>query len=64
MENIQIKIQELLKLFNSNKIDEAQILNEKLIKEFPGTVDLYNLLGLIFLKQKKWPKQLITLIKE
>jgi tetratricopeptide (TPR) repeat protein len=53
MENIQIKIQELLKLFNSNKIAEAEILNKKLIKEFPKAIDLYNLLGLIFLKQKK-----------
>ena len=40
MENIQIKIQELLKLFNSNKIAEAEILNKKLIKEFPKAIDL------------------------
>ena len=53
MENLQNKIQNLLNLYKSKKLIEAEKVAKNLIKVNPRVAFLYNLLGLILSAQKK-----------
>ena len=54
-ENVSIKknIQKILDLFNSGRFDEAIITSKKLLKKNPNFANLYNVIGLSFLKKKR-----------
>ena len=53
MENLKKQIQVAVDAFSSGRILEAEDLAKKLIESNPKVVFLYNLLGLISVKQKK-----------
>ena len=53
MEKLRTEIQLLLKLFKLRKLNKAELFNKNLIKNYPKTVYLYNILGLILIEQKK-----------
>ncbi len=56
MENLQNKIQILLKLYKSKKLMQAELMNRELLKDHPKVVILYNILGLVLLEQNKEDK--------
>ena len=53
MENIKKQIQSILEKFQSGNLAQAEALSKKVISENPNVVYLYNLLGLIYVGQKK-----------
>jgi len=53
MENIKKQIQSILDKFKSGNLREAENLSKRLISENPKVAYLYNLLGLIYIGQKK-----------
>ncbi|MBA1337264.1 MAG: Tetratricopeptide (TPR) repeat [Pelagibacterales bacterium] len=53
MKKIEKKIEEIVSLFKSKKLLEAEKYNKALIIEYPKVVYLYNLLGLILTEQNK-----------
>ena len=53
MKKIEKKIEEIVSLFKSKKLLEAEKYNKALIIEYPKVVYLYNLLGLILAEQNK-----------
>ena len=60
MKKLQNKIQILLKLYKSQKLIQAELMNRELIKEHPKLVILYNILGLILSDQNKKDKAIET----
>ena len=60
MENLQNKINKVLDLYKRKKLLQAESRVNKLIKENPQIVILYNLLGLILTEQKKYDKAINT----
>ena len=53
MENLKKQIQPILDNYRSGNLTQAELLGKKLITENPNVVFLYNLLGLIYVGQKK-----------
>ena len=53
MENIKKQIQSILEKFQSGNLAKAEALCKKVIGENPNVAYLYNLLGLIYVGQKK-----------
>jgi len=53
MEKLKNKIQKAADLYRSNKLNKAEAFCKKIIEEYPRTVYVYNLLGLILTEQKK-----------
>jgi len=53
MKNIDEIIKQLLNLYKKDKLQEAEILNKKLIKKYPKSVFFYNFYGLILSKKGK-----------
>ena len=53
MENLKKQIQSILDNYRSGNLTQAELLGKKLITENPNVVFLYNLLGLIYVGQKK-----------
>jgi len=58
MKNLKEKIQSVVSVYQSGNLSEAELLTEKLIDSNPNIAFLYNLLGLIFVSQKKLIKRL------
>lgn len=53
MEKLQANVQLLLNLFKLRKFNDAESLNKDLLKKYPKSGYLYNMLGLILASQKK-----------
>jgi Tfp pilus assembly protein PilF len=53
MENLKEKIQLIVDLYKSQKLEKAEILSKKLIEKHTKEVFIYNLLGLILTSQNK-----------
>ena len=53
MENLKKQIQPILDNYRSGNLTQAELLCKKLVIENPNVVYLYNLLGLIYVDQKK-----------
>ena len=53
MKDLKKEINNILNLFRSNKLLEAESLNKEIIRYFPKETILYNILGLILAEQKK-----------
>jgi len=47
------ELQNLVNLFKSRKLSKAKALNEKLIKDYPKNVFLYNFISIILIEEKK-----------
>jgi tetratricopeptide (TPR) repeat protein len=60
MNNIEKKIDILLNLFKSKKLEDAERFNNDLILKYPNIAYLYNILGLILTEQKKLNKAINT----
>ena len=54
MKDLKKEINNILNLFRSNKLLEAESLNKEIIRYFPKETILYNILGLILAEQKKF----------
>ena len=54
MKDLKKEINNILNLFRSNKLLEAESLNKEIIRYFPKEAFLYNVLGLILAEQKKF----------
>ena len=57
MEKLKEQIQLAVNIYKSGNLQKAELFTKKLIDDNPKLVFLYNLLGLIFVDQKKMMKQ-------
>ena len=54
MEPSEIKIKELISLFDKKKFDELLRLSNKLLNEFPKSILLHNMQGAVFTELKNY----------
>ena len=52
-ENIKKEIQAIVDIYKSGDLSKAELLTKKLIKNYPNSAFLYNLLGLILASREK-----------
>ena len=52
-ENIKKEIQAIVDIYKSGDLSKAELLSKKLIKNYPNSAFLYNLLGLILAGREK-----------
>ena len=57
MKNFEEEVQNLLNLYKLKNLSAAEITANNLINKHPQNVWLYNILGLIFMEQKRFPKK-------